>query len=159
MANPAPIITTLQLDPSLQQTVRIDGICTVVDAKHISGHLDRKEETGKENEACAQVAYADRIILNKTDLIDAAQLRDLKDRVAAINGLASLQDAERSVVPVDYVLGIGGYALSEISTQVCPYAALALLMSTRKSMRKHVRTCFAASFVKCAVSFAYRHLR
>lgn len=118
VANPAPIITTLLLEPNLQRSVRMDGICTVVDAKHISAHLDRKEETGQENEACAQLAYADRIVLNKTDLVDAAALRDIKGRVAAINGLASLQEAQQSIVPVDYVLGIGGYALSEISTQV-----------------------------------------
>jgi G3E family GTPase len=118
VANPAPIISTLLLEPSLQDFIRMDGICTVVDAKHVSGHLDRKEETGKENEACAQIAYADRIILNKTDLISESDLAALRARVKAINGLASMQDSVRSVVPIDYVLGIGGYALNEISNQV-----------------------------------------
>jgi hypothetical protein len=119
VANPAPIISTLLLEPSLQDFVRIDGICTVVDTKHVTSHLDRKEATGKENEACAQIAYADRIILNKTDLISISELADLKARMMAINALASMQEAVQSVVPVDYVLGIGGYALDEISSQVC----------------------------------------
>ena len=97
----------------------MDGICTVVDAKHVSTHLDKKDETGKDNEACAQIAYADRVILNKVDLLQKEELQALQQRLRAINGLAVMQEAEKSVVPVDYVLGIGGFALSEVSAQVC----------------------------------------
>jgi G3E family GTPase len=118
VANPAPIISTFLLDPSLQRCIRMDGICTVVDSKHVTGHLDRKEETGVENEACAQLAYADRIVINKVDLVSKGELSALRERVQAINNLATMQEAERSVVPIDYVLGIGGYALSEVSNQV-----------------------------------------
>lgn len=47
----------------------LDGVLTLVDAKHIGQHLDEKKPDGVVNEAISQVAYADRIILNKTDLV------------------------------------------------------------------------------------------
>lgn len=47
----------------------LDGVLTLVDAKHIGQHLDEKKPDGVVNEALSQVAYADRIILNKTDLV------------------------------------------------------------------------------------------
>jgi G3E family GTPase len=106
IANPAPIISTFLLEPNLAQAVRLDGICTVVDAKHVSMHLDRKEinsdeeevepeisqenidrlmegkemiePEGKGGEAAAQIAYADRIVLNKTDLVTDEELRNLE---------------------------------------------------------------------------------
>lgn len=145
MANPAPIISTFLMDPTLQKKIRMDGICTVVDAKHVGMHLDRKEETGDENEACAQVAYADRIVLNKTDLVSSSDLGSLSARIQGINKLAAMQSAQNSVVPVDYVLGIGGYALDEISNQVWP--------SQRKDMRtKHRHTLP----IRCAVALRPR---
>lgn len=103
IANPAPIISTFLLEPSLAAKVRLDGICTVVDTKHVSMHLDRKEEDsededtiteaaleavldghaleepeGKGGEAAAQIAYADRIVLNKTDLVTEPELKLLE---------------------------------------------------------------------------------
>jgi G3E family GTPase len=97
----------------------MDGICTVVDAQHISRHLDRKDETGEENEACAQIAYADRIILNKVDLMsEEGAVQALQERLRTINSLAIMQEARHSIVPVDFVLGVGGYALAQVSEQV-----------------------------------------
>lgn len=119
LANPAPIISTFIMDPTLAQSVRLDGVCTVVDAKHVSSHLDRRETQHEENEASAQVAYADRLILNKKDLISDNDMAALKDRIRAMNGLATIQTAQKSEVPVNYVLGIGGYALDEVSKAVC----------------------------------------
>lgn len=124
VANPAPIISTFLLEPTLQEAIRMDGICTVVDSRHISKHLDEKEKTGVDNEACAQVAYADRIIVNKVDLVGAGELAELKQRITGINRLAVMQEATKSVVPIEYVLGIGGYALAEVSASVRFFIAM-----------------------------------
>ena len=51
------------------QNYALDGVLTLVDAKHIGQHLDERKPEGVVNEALSQVAYADRIILNKTDLV------------------------------------------------------------------------------------------
>lgn len=70
LANPAPIITTFYLDPSLPDKVRLDGVVTVVDAKHVRYHLDNEKNASSGKEALEQIAFADRIILNKTDLVE-----------------------------------------------------------------------------------------
>ncbi len=69
LANPAPIIQTFILDQSTSDNMNLDGVVTLVDAKHVEQHLDEKKEGGSVNEALEQIAYADRIILNKTDLV------------------------------------------------------------------------------------------
>ena len=69
LADPQPIIATLCLSPDLQEDLVLDGVITLVDAKHIEQHLDEKKPEGALNEAEDQIAYADRILLNKTDLV------------------------------------------------------------------------------------------
>jgi hypothetical protein len=59
-----------------------------------------------------------RIILNKTDLVPAQELSELTQRLRAINSMATLLPAQRSVVPVDYVLGVGGFDLDKVEAQV-----------------------------------------
>lgn len=115
LANPAPIIQTFFLEPSLQDCCRLDGVVTLVDAKHISMHLSEARVPGVVNEALEQIAFADRIILNKTDLSTPAALDMLEKRIGAINRLATVRWAQRGVVDVDYVLGIGGFDLDRIT--------------------------------------------
>ena len=69
LADPQPIIATLRMSPDLQEDLVLDGVITLVDAKHIEQHLDEKKPEGALNEAEDQIAYADRILLNKTDLV------------------------------------------------------------------------------------------
>lgn len=91
----------------------------MVDAKHVPGHLDRRDEEQEDNEASAQLAYADRIVLNKVDLVTDEDLAVLTDRIRNMNRLATIQPAQKSRVAVEYVLGIGGYALDQVSSAVC----------------------------------------
>lgn len=69
LADPAPVAQTFFVDDEIAKLYTLDGIITVVDAKHISQHLDEKKEEGVENESVEQLAFADRIILNKIDLV------------------------------------------------------------------------------------------
>ena len=65
-----PIINTLMVHDDLMDNIRLDGVVTLVDAKHVEQHLDDKEKSeGAVNEAVEQIAYADRILLNKVDLV------------------------------------------------------------------------------------------
>lgn len=70
MANPAPIIQTFYAEDNIFNEVKLDGVVTLVDAKHAGLHLDEVKPKGVVNEAVEQIAYADRIIVNKvlTDL-------------------------------------------------------------------------------------------
>lgn len=120
LANPAPIISSFYADARLPDRVRLDGVVTVVDAKFAERHLNEEKPEGVVNEAVEQIAYADRIVLNKTDLVTPAELKRLEGRVRGINELASMQRTQRSVVPVDYVLGVGGFDLARIDEAVVP---------------------------------------
>lgn len=65
LANPAPIIQTFYLEERLAHHLRLDGVVTLVDAKHATQHIEEVKPDGVVNEAVEQIAYADRIILNK----------------------------------------------------------------------------------------------
>ncbi|DBB01448.1 hypothetical protein WJX77_010801 [Trebouxia sp. C0004] len=119
LANPAPIINTLLVHDDMQDNIRLDGVVTLVDAKHVEQHLDDKQKSsGAVNEAVEQIAYADRILLNKVDLVSPADLQRLEKRIKSINGMAQIKHAERADVPVEYVLGIGGFDLDRVDTEV-----------------------------------------
>lgn len=68
MANPAPIIQTFYAEDQIFNDVKLDGVVTLVDAKHAGFHLDEKKPRGVVNEAVEQIAYADRIIVNKVNM-------------------------------------------------------------------------------------------
>lgn len=65
LANPAPIIQTFYAEDQIFNDVKLDGVVTLVDAKHVGFHLDEVKPKGVVNEAIEQIAYADRIIVNK----------------------------------------------------------------------------------------------
>ena len=62
MADPAPIAQTFFVDDNVQKFARLDGIVTLIDAKHIEQHLDKEVKEGAENESVEQVAFADRLV-------------------------------------------------------------------------------------------------
>ena len=87
------------------------GIVTLVDAKHIEQHLDEEKPEGAENEAVEQVAFADRLLLNKVDLVSEADLGRVEARLRAINRFAPIQRCEQAAVDVGSLLDIRGFDL------------------------------------------------
>jgi G3E family GTPase len=109
LANPGPVAQTFFVDEGMRKEFALDGIVTLVDARHFEQQLIESEETR------TQIAFADVIVLNKTDLVSAAELDVLERQVRAINALARIvraQPGERALVPMRDVLGIGGFDLS-----------------------------------------------
>jgi G3E family GTPase len=111
LADPAPVAQTFFVDSSVRAFCVLDGIITLVDAKHIEQHLDEQKPEGVENEAEEQLAFADRVLLNKTDLVSEADLERVEGRIRAINRFAPIQRCQQSAVSVDSVLGIQGFDL------------------------------------------------
>merc|ERR1712159_537681 len=109
MADPAPVAQTFFVEPTVQSFARLDGIITLVDAKHIEQHLDEEKPEGAENEAVEQVAFADRLILNKTDLVTEADLDRIEARLRSINKFSPIQRSTKSEVSVEHVLNIHGF--------------------------------------------------
>lgn len=118
LANPAPIIETFYMEEELAPHVRLDGVLTLVDAKHAPQHLDEKKPEGVVNEAVQQIAYADRILLNKVDLVTAKDLEVLAQRIKSINEIARVKQTKYGKVDMDYVLGIGGFDLERIEKEI-----------------------------------------
>mmetsp|Transcript_30333 Transcript_30333/g.66386 ORF Transcript_30333/g.66386 Transcript_30333/m.66386 type:complete len:457 (-) Transcript_30333:42-1412(-) len=114
LADPAPVAQTFFADNFVQQRLELDGILTVVDAKHIIDRLDEEKPEGVENEAVEQVAFADRILLNKTDLVDEEKLAEVEKRIRMINNTVQIQRCKNSQVSMDYILGIHAFSLDKI---------------------------------------------
>ncbi len=76
--------------PPHSEKMRLDGVVTLVDAKHCELHLDEEKPEGKINETVEQIAMADRILLNKIDLVDENDLERVEGRIRAINSLAEV---------------------------------------------------------------------
>merc|ERR1711879_1008753 len=95
--------------------MRLDGILTLVDAKHIVQHLEDEKPEGVENEAVEQIAFADRILLNKCDLVDSEDdLKDIEKRIRAINESVPIRRTTNSDVEMDFILGIRAFSLDKI---------------------------------------------
>ncbi|BBM97437.1 cobalamin biosynthesis protein CobW [Marchantia polymorpha subsp. ruderalis] len=118
LANPLPIIQTFFLEEQLSVQVRLDGVVTLVDAKHATRHIEEVKPEGVVNEAVEQIAYADRIILNKTDLVSESDIEALMRQIKRINALATVQRATYGTVDMDYVIGVGGYELEKVEDEV-----------------------------------------
>ena len=95
LADPAPVAQTFFVDEDIRRLYELDGIITVVDAKHITARLDDEKPEGVENEAEEQVAFADRILLNKTDLVEEAELGPLEGRLKKLNPSATIYRTQR----------------------------------------------------------------
>ncbi|MEA3155465.1 MAG: hypothetical protein QOK44_3054 [Betaproteobacteria bacterium] len=106
LADPGPVAQTFFVDDEIGEKTRLDGIVTLVDAKHIWEHID--DAAG----AREQIAFADVIVLNKTDLVAPVDLQRLERRIHSMNGAAKLYRAQDANVPIDRVLDIGGFNLS-----------------------------------------------
>jgi len=112
LADPAPIAQTFFVDKNVEAFAKLDGIVTLIDAKHIDQHLDEEKPEGVENEAVEQVAFADRMLLNKIDLVPSkSDLDRIEARLKGINPFAPIQRCQQSSVSVDSVLNIGGFDL------------------------------------------------
>eukprot|EP00619_Florenciella_sp_RCC1007_P006125 CAMPEP_0205928506 /NCGR_PEP_ID=MMETSP1325-20131115/24756_1 /ASSEMBLY_ACC=CAM_ASM_000708 /TAXON_ID=236786 /ORGANISM="Florenciella sp., Strain RCC1007" /LENGTH=463 /DNA_ID=CAMNT_0053297561 /DNA_START=59 /DNA_END=1450 /DNA_ORIENTATION=+ len=117
MALPGPIAQTFFVDEIIQEYFKLDGIVTLVDAKHIEQHLDEVKPEGAENESKEQVAFADRIILNKIDLVpEEADLERIEQRLRSINEFAPIIRCEQSSVSVDNVLELNAFDLRHAAT-------------------------------------------
>ena len=89
---------TFFVDDGIAALYTLDGIITVCDSKHIETRLDDVKPEGGENEAQEQVAFADRILLNKTDLVDEAELPPIEARLKTLNPTAQIFRTQQSKV-------------------------------------------------------------
>jgi len=114
LADPAPVAQTFFADDFVQKKLCLDGILTVVDAKHLIMHLEDEKPEGVENEAVEQLAFADRVLLNKCDLVEEEALLEVERRIRMINKSVQIQRTVKSDVSMDFILGIQAFSLDKI---------------------------------------------
>ncbi len=105
LADPAPVIQTFFVDEDLQNQMSLDAVVTVVDAKHIWEHWDSSE-------AQEQIAFADVILLNKTDLVTADVVDELERRIRGMNAMAKIYRTRNSELDMDALLGVKAFDLT-----------------------------------------------
>jgi len=105
LADPAPVIQTFFVDEDMREQMQLDAVVTVVDAKHIWEHWDSSE-------AQEQIAFADVILLNKTDLVTPEQLDELEKRIRGMNAMAKVYRTRNSELEMDALLGVNAFDLN-----------------------------------------------
>mmetsp|Transcript_852 Transcript_852/g.1666 ORF Transcript_852/g.1666 Transcript_852/m.1666 type:complete len:529 (+) Transcript_852:73-1659(+) len=118
LADPAPVAQTFYADDFAQAHMQLDGILTLVDAKHVVARLQEVKPDGVVNEAIEQIAFADRILLNKIDLVTPAELDDVQREIRCINKTAQLRRTQNSEIDMDFILGIQAFSLDKVLLQV-----------------------------------------
>jgi len=105
LADPGPVAQTFFTDEEVKEGFVLDGIVTVVDAKHVGLHFDDTREVRE------QIGFADVILLNKTDLVPPAELAKTEARIRKMNPFAKLHKTENAAIDLNKVLDIGGFDL------------------------------------------------
>jgi len=114
LADPAPVAQTFFMDEDVKKHYELDAIITVIDAKHIHLHLNEIKPEGVENESVEQIAFADKILLNKLDLVTEDEKKTLINKLRKINEFAEIIETKYSEVDIKSVLGIKAFDLSKI---------------------------------------------
>ncbi|MBJ7411129.1 MAG: GTP-binding protein [Phenylobacterium sp.] len=109
LADPAPVAQTFFVDDDVRARTELDSVTTVVDAKHLPLRLKDSRE------AAEQIAFADQIILNKTDLVTEAELAEVERAIRTLNPMAPIRRAQRSNVPLDAILGRHAFDLARVT--------------------------------------------
>ena len=111
LADPAPVAQTFFVDEKISERYELDGIITVVDAKNITQHVEEEKPEGIENESVEQIAFADKILLNKTDLVNEKELLTVESQIKSINGFAPIFRTEHGIIGPEKLINIGSFDL------------------------------------------------
>ena len=108
LADPAPVVQTFFVDQDVASRTKLDAILTVADAVHLDGQL------GAHHEAEEQVAFADVVLLNKTDLVDPTGLERVEARIRKINPYAKIIRTAHCAAPLDEIVGLNAFSLDRV---------------------------------------------
>ncbi|MYJ26743.1 MAG: GTP-binding protein, partial [Holophagales bacterium] len=108
LADPGPVAQTFFMDDEIRAEFALDGIVTLVDAAHI------EQQLGRSDESTEQIAFADVLVLNKTDLVNGGVLDRIEARIQDMNRMAQVVRSERANVSLDTVLNLGAFDLDQV---------------------------------------------
>jgi len=105
LADPAPVAQTFFVDDEMKESFALDAIVTVVDAKHVWQHIETSSECQE------QIAFADVLLLNKTDLVTPAELDQLEARIRSMNATCKIHRTQNAEVGMDHLLNVRAFDL------------------------------------------------
>jgi G3E family GTPase len=108
LADPAPVAQTFLVDDDVRRNTKLDAIVTVIDAKHLLGEIERAHE------AQEQIAFADVVLLNKTDLVSEPDIKTIEARIRSINPYAMIHRTERCSLDLEKVLDRKAFDLNRV---------------------------------------------
>ena len=111
------IAATFFIDNDVAKQVSLDAVVTLVDAKHIGAHLDDAGFNATDNQAADQIVAADRIVVNKIDLVDDRELPGIEARVRKLNKTADLVRSSYAKIDLDNILGVSGFTHPSIANR------------------------------------------
>lgn len=121
IADPGPVCKTFDLNPLMNRHCKIDGVLTVVDSVHFLTQLRRERPDGAVNEPAQQVAFADKVLLNKVDAADAARVKETEAVIRSINSIVPIKKCSISKrpgeLPLEELIGIDCFDATRLLTQ------------------------------------------
>jgi G3E family GTPase len=139
VAHPGMIAHAILCDPLLKESFSLDGIVTVVDALHISGHLN------DEGHATEQIAYADALVINKTDLVSPQDLAVLTEQLHLMNSEARQYAVVEAQVPIAEILALGGFDMQRIENGVSGCSGQDFCATKTKTTHEHEITSLSVA--------------
>uniref|UniRef100_A0A7S3UFP5 CobW C-terminal domain-containing protein n=1 Tax=Picocystis salinarum TaxID=88271 RepID=A0A7S3UFP5_9CHLO len=118
LANPGPVCQTFYLDDDIKESCRLDSVLAVVDCFHCTRHLDRHAISGEVNECVQQIAFSDKLLLNKTDMVEEDELDTLLKRLKRINAIAEIIPCQHSAVPMDKIFDLDAFSVQRVLQQM-----------------------------------------
>jgi G3E family GTPase len=113
LADPYPVAQSFFINDPIAEDVELDAIVTMVDAKHIAQHLEDLQLDGVDNQAVDQIVCADRIVINKVDLVSPEEVDILRGKIRGLNATADLVTSTHAQIDLTKILGIGAFECTQ----------------------------------------------
>jgi len=113
LADPYPVAQSFFINDPIAEDVELDAIVTMVDARHIAQHLEDLQLDGVDNQAVDQIVCADRIVINKVDLVSAEEVETLRGKIRGLNATADLMTSTHAQIDLSKILGIGAFECTQ----------------------------------------------
>ncbi|MBC2688959.1 CobW family GTP-binding protein [Pseudomonas kielensis] len=113
LADPYPVAQSFFINDPIAAEVELDAIVTMVDAKHVAQHLEDLQLDGVDNQAVDQIVCADRIVINKVDLVTPAEVESLRGKIRGLNATAELVTSSYAQIDLSRILGIGAFEATQ----------------------------------------------
>lgn len=113
LADPYPVAQSFFINDPIADEVELDAIVTLVDAKHVAQHLEDLQLDGVDNQAVDQIVCADRIVINKVDLVTDTELESLRGKIRGLNATADLVSCSYAQIDLSKILGVGAFEATQ----------------------------------------------